>query len=70
MKEYPIELKLQALEISLKHADKLFPQFNAKTPSEYFSNAGRILDIATNHWDNPTADCFCAKTYQLPRNNP
>jgi len=70
MEEYPIELKLQALEISLKHADKLFPQYHSKLPSEYLSNASRILDLVTNYWDKSTDEYFSGQTGKSLRNNP
>jgi hypothetical protein len=59
MKELTInelELRKWALEISLNHCNKLFPQHYYKTPSEIVSNARKIADLVCYNWDNEFID--------------
>jgi hypothetical protein len=51
-----LELRKWALEMSLEHANKLFPQRDIKRPSEYMSNAHRIIKLVTEEWDNQSVN--------------
>jgi len=51
-----LKLRKWALEMSLEHAQSLFPQQHRKTPTEYLSNAHKIITLVTSGWDEPIED--------------
>jgi len=68
--ENQTELRLRALELSLEHGYKLFPQQNHKSPSEILSNAKRIVKILTTDWEKPIDDCLDKHRFPTFKSNP
>jgi hypothetical protein len=50
-----LELRKWALEMSLKHGNKLFPVVNRmyEKPNEIMYNAHKIIKLVTIGWDEP-----------------